>query len=463
MRWRLFSAFAVLIIVTLAVFGALVSQNILDTLQTFAMRGGFIGADRLVVSLEEHFSVHGSWDGIEVLFSRGYESSDGQANRKGPEMGTGTGSPQASGFIIADQFGIPVFTNSEGVMPDKLTAQEVAGSILLYNEDAIIGYLLPPQNQTYPANILDTTFTTLLEDALIPTILIAGALAFGLSILIAYLLLRPVQTLTSAANKLAQGDLSQRVPVNGKDEISTLARTFNHMAASLEKAETNRRALTADIAHELRTPLAVQRANLEALQDGVYPLTEENLIPLVEQNKLLTQLVEDLRTLAQADSDSLFLEIHPLNPITLFKQIVENFQPQADKLKVGLAFTDPENCSTIQADARRINQVVNNLINNALQHTPEGGQVFLNLACYADEIVLTVSDTGPGIPPEALAQIFDRFFRTDHSRARLIGGSGLGLTIARQLTQAHGGSLTAANHPGGGAEFTLRFPIRERA
>ena len=158
--------------------------------------------------------------------------------------------------------------------------------------------------------------------------LVAGALALVLAIGLAYTLLRPVQALTEAAQKLAEGDLSHRVDVHGEDEMATLGYTFNQMADSLQKAEEARRAMTADIAHELRTPLAVQRANLEALQDGVYPLTADNLAPVIEQNHLLTHLVDDLRTLALADAGQIELQRTPTDLVSLVGRVVERFLPQ---------------------------------------------------------------------------------------------------------------------------------------
>lgn len=459
MRWRLFLAFTLIIVITLGIFGALIRQRTFAAVETFAQRGGFIGADRLVADLENYYHANQTWEGVEALFqNEPFGAGEGEGNRRGPMMGAGPGFAKP-GYVLVDPAFQALYSNLEDFNPQDLSEDVLARRIPLNDDGQVVGYLLPAQNSPDPEDIRNSTFSSLLQNALLLTILIAGFLALGFSVLLAYFLLRPVNNLTAAANQLAAGDLSQRVPVRGDDELSTLARTFNHMAASLEKVEANRRALTADIAHELRTPLAVQRANLEALQDGVYPLTQDNLAAILDQNKLLTQLVEDLRTLAQADSDTLELEIHPVNPEKFFSQIVENFQPQAAKRNLRLTMQVEEPCPSIDVDARRINQVVNNLLDNAFQHTPDGGEITLTVACRPNSFTLTVHDTGPGIPPDALPHIFDRFFRADQSRARIEGGSGLGLTIARRLVQAHGGALSAANHPEGGAVFTLTLPL----
>jgi signal transduction histidine kinase len=256
--------------------------------------------------------------------------------------------------------------------------------------------------------------------------------------------MRPINELTRAAEQLGKGDLTQRVQVHGNDEFAMLGRTFNQMAESLKNAEESRRAMTADIAHELRNPLAVQRANLEALQDGIYPLTAENL------------------ELAMADAGQLGLDLTQVDLLALTNRIVERYQPGALEQGVILTLdsgtTDSENRYEIVADAMRVEQILGNLISNALRYSPEGGKIRIRLAETPESVRLTIYDGGPGIPDEALPYIFDRFYRADRSRSRTDGGSGLGLAIARQLTEAHGGMLTAANHPEGGAVFTLSLP-----
>jgi signal transduction histidine kinase len=274
------------------------------------------------------------------------------------------------------------------------------------------------------------------------------------------------------------------VRASGNDELAELGRSFNSMADSLQQAEDSRRALTADIAHELRTPLAVQRANLEALQDGVYPLTPENLTPVLEQNLLLTRLVDDLRTLALADAGQLTLERTPTDVTALVQRVVERFQSQASARRIDLGFDPGQERKrtmgdiniaatpplSLDIDPQRIEQILSNLLSNSLRYTPDGGRITVHIApVQASRDLLTVTgapggvqisvhDSGPGIPPEALPHVFERFYRVDRSRSRSEGGSGLGLAIARQLAEAHGGSLIAGNHPQGGAVFSLSLP-----
>ena len=219
--------------------------------------------------------------------------------------------------------------------------------------------------------------------------------------------------------------------------------------------------MTADIAHELRTPLAVQRAQLEALQDGIYPLTMDNLQPLVEQNIQLSRLVDDLRTLALADSGELVLERETVDLQAEITRAVNAIQPQAEINNIQVECIPaacPEDMQP-SVDSGRLQQILGNLLNNAIRHTPEGGLIRVENGCESGRAWIKVADSGQGIPEESLPHVFERFYRADRSRSRTDGGTGLGLAIARQLAEAHHGTLTAANLPTGGAVFTLTFPL----
>ncbi len=231
------------------------------------------------------------------------------------------------------------------------------------------------------------------------------------------------------------------------------------MAGSLEQAERRRRELTAEIAHELRNPLAVIQARIEGLIDGIYPLSQDELRPALDQSHLLNRLVEDLRLLALADEGHLELDRRPLDVNRWLGELVEAYRPKADRARIELVFKEeaPEG-THLQADAERLSQVVGNLIDNALRHTPVGKSVYVGVGVSAGEVVIRVQDQGAGIDPQDLPHIFSRFYRADGSRSRLEGGSGLGLAIARKLVEAHGGNIATGNVDGGGAEFIVRIP-----
>jgi signal transduction histidine kinase len=360
-------------------------------------------------------------------------------------------------FRLADEQGKVLVDTFDPEPTSLLDAEQLEQAIPLRNGKVVVGYLLPEGGMGF--NQADQT---LLLNRLSRAGLIAALVAVGISLVLAlllsYRLLLPVHALTQAAGRLAQGDLSQRVQVKGNDELAQLGQAFNHMAESLQKSEENRRAMTADIAHELRTPLAIQRAHLEAFQDGIYPPTYENLNSVLEQNLLLTRLVDDLRTLALADAGQLSLDFQPVDLVAIAQGSIDQFALQAEARQVKLQLDSRGQCHPIVADPARLGQILGNLLSNALRYTSTGGQITMTVNCLDEAVKLTVHDSGPGIPEESLPHIFERFYRGDRSRNRSEGGSGLGLAIARQLAQAHGGDLTASNHPQGGAIIILSLP-----
>jgi len=450
MRLRLVLSYALVVLVTIVSILLLVRQGAAREVGNYMTRAA-MGLDDLAAELEVYYQQNGSWEGATTLLAN-------HAGGRGMGQGMMMGRPH---LRLADARG-NVVADSRDEPSGKLTSTERGAAIVLQTERGeVIGYLVAEassgmmQVRSNEQQLLDR----LVRAAWIAAT-IAGCLALLLALLLSYGLLQPVVDLTRAAVKMANGDLSQRVQVKRKDELGTLGTAFNHMASSLQRAEQNRRAMTADIAHELRTPIAIQRAHLEALQDGVYPLTAENLQPVLDQTELLARLVDDLRTLALADSGELKLEMAPLNLSQLAQRVIERFRPEAEMRGVNLVLAGaPSGPVTIRGDANRIEQVLNNLLSNALRHTPSGGQVSLRIDLKDSWVETHLADTGPGIPPESLPRVFERFYRADKSRSREEGGTGLGLAIARQLAVAHGGDIRAANRPGGGAEFTVRLPV----
>lgn len=271
----------------------------------------------------------------------------------------------------------------------------------------------------------------------------------------------PLSETMKAADALAVGDLSARVPVEGSGEFRRLARSFNQMAKALETADLQRRELLADIAHELRTPLTIIQGNLEGLRDGVYEATPEQLDLILDETHKLGRLVSDLLLLALAETGQLDLDLQWLDVPQLLRDGREAFARQADEAEITLAVHSPEALPPLLADPQRMAQVLGNLVTNALRHTPAGGRVVLgaSLAPGGRVVELYVADTGEGISPEDLPHLFDRFYRTDKSRARASGGAGLGLAIAKQLVEAHGGRIRADSKVGEGTTVTLSLPI----
>jgi len=292
----------------------------------------------------------------------------------------------------------------------------------------------------------------------------AGISAAAVGTLLVWLLSRrtlaPLQALGAAARRLGRGDLSQRAETTGPTEIRELAHSFNVMAEGLEEAERQRRNLTADVAHELRTPLSNIQGYLEAIRDGLIDPSPETIGTIHEQALHLSRLVEDLRLLAQVEAGALQLQISPTRVEELLQSSVEAVRPRADAKGINLSLDVDASLPTLDLDATRISQVIGNLLENAITHTPEDGRVAVSAHTADDTIEVAVSDTGSGISSEDLPRLFDRFYRADPSRDRSTGGAGLGLTIARRLAEAHGGAIEAQSELGRGSRFTIQLPVR---
>jgi len=252
-----------------------------------------------------------------------------------------------------------------------------------------------------------------------------------------------------------------RADARGNDEIAQLAHTFNDMAASLERAEDARRSQTADIAHELRNPLAVLQGTLEALADGVYAPTPESLQPALDQVRTLNRLVDDLRTLALADAGRLDLQSAPVDISALVSSSLDAFREALRARSISVTAQIDEPLPPIQGDYVRLTQVMTNVLSNAAQHLPAGCAVVVETVAAADGVRVRVSDNGPGVPDADLPQLFERFWRGDPSRSRRTGGAGLGLAIARRIVEAHRGRINAEKTPGGGLTLTVWLPADE--
>ena len=272
--------------------------------------------------------------------------------------------------------------------------------------------------------------------------------------------LAPVHALTAVARRLGRGDFSQRVPARGRDEVGELGSSFNEMARALERAEQQRRTMTADIAHELRTPLSNVRGYLEAIRNGIVAPDAPIIDTLYEQTLHLSRLVEDLRLAAIVEAGALRLERGLVRIQEIAKDTVEAFRTRASERRLTLTLDARQDLPEVSADRTRLHQIVANLLENALTHTPEGGRITVSAGLAEDGWVrLEVADSGPGIPPDEIPLIFDQFYRVDPSRTRETGGAGLGLTIVKRLVEAHGGRVSAESEIGLGTRISVEMPV----
>ena len=256
---------------------------------------------------------------------------------------------------------------------------------------------------------------------------------------------------------MAAGQLKQQVAVTSRDELGELAGAFNQMSADLDRLQRSRRRMTADIAHDLRNPLTVIGGYVESMREGVLDATPERLDAMQMEVKHLERLVDDLRTLSQAESGELSLNREAVSPVRLLERMRQSYQPLADKQAITLRLDAGPGLHEIDADPDRMAQVLGNLISNALRYTPEHGEIVLGAQEDSSSVALTVADNGQGIPPEALPHVFDRFYRANSARTRA-DKSGLGLAIARSIVEAHGGCITAESLPGVGTTMKITLP-----
>ena len=271
----------------------------------------------------------------------------------------------------------------------------------------------------------------------------------------------PLAAVMAAADAVADGDLTVRVPVKGPRDFARLSISFNRMVQELQRSDQQRRNLTADVAHELRTPLHIIQGNLEGILDGVYQPKEDHIQATLDEARHLVRLVDDLQTLSLAESGQISLKKETVNLVELLADVVTSFSPraEAEHIKLELEAQGEPAVLTITADSGRLDQVLGNLVSNAIRHTPADGAITLSAEPVDGGVCLRVSDTGEGIPGEDLPFIFDRFWRGDRSRAHKGGAtSGLGLAISKQLVQAHGGRIRVESEPGKGTTFVIDLP-----
>ena len=307
---------------------------------------------------------------------------------------------------------------------------------------------------------LDMAFHTATLISLAVAVAASLATALLLSSVISARVVQPVRALAAAAQRIAHSSHASRVPVRGTDELAQLADAFNEMAASLEHAAEIRRQLLADVAHELRTPLATVESYVEALADGVLATDEQNWSVIRSQTARLGRLVDDLQQVSRAEAHQLDLHPAPVPPGELVQNALSAARPAYAAKNVALKSEIQPNLSAVEVDAERIAEVLANLLANALRHTPPGGTVKASVGQQADQIEIAIADNGEGIDAEHLDRVFERFYRIDPARARASGGTGIGLAIVRAIIEAHGGTVLASSAGlGRGATFTLRLPI----
>ena len=409
----------------------------------------------IVTSLTNYYEQNGSWDGIEYIFLQTNE-------RPSPGQGFGPGNPnRIIPFTLIDADGTVIIASDKNRVGDQVSNEELELSIPITENDQVIGRLVPSRIP-FQGNQRELEFIERTNNTLIYGALIGAVIALFLGIFLSRTITRPIRELTQATHAVSDGDLTQQVSIRSKDELGELAKAFNKMSSELSRSVTSRKQMTADIAHELRTPLSLILGHAEAVHDGVLPPTKENFEIIREEAERLEHLVDDLRTLSLADAGELSISLQTVEPGRLLQEVASLYQIQAQKKNIKLDLDIASPLPTLEVDPGRMTQVITNILDNAMRHTPENGQIRLSAIKVGKYVELSIHDSGPGLSPEDAERIFERFYRADSSRQRQDGGSGLGLAIAKSIVQAHNGQLSAESDtaPVGGAGKGLKVIIR---
>ena len=398
----------------------------------------------LVTALQSYYEDRQSWDGVDA-FMTGVES----VFHFRPNDTTTLTLLDTDGNLIFGEMPGDDVSFAENV-PVVVDGQTVASLVVFRpHEEA------KPPAPGFPRLPLEP------EDVLLLVIFVGSGIGILFGVLMSRTLTAPLDDLTKAAQDIGAGDWARRVQVKGTEETRSLAQSFNTMIEKLQRTERLRRSLVADVAHELRTPITALQASIYAILDDAFPMTKTEIAGLYEQTRMLSRLVEDLHELSQAEARQLPLHRIPVDFSEVLPEFVAPFRPVAEGKGVRLALDVPSGLPPVQVDVERINEVLHNLLNNALRHTPEGGTITIQ-ARSGENLQIAVQDTGEGITAEHLPNVFERFYRADYGRSRQAGGTGLGLAIAKAIIEAHDGEISVSSPgiPGQGTTFTIQLPVQ---
>lgn len=397
----------------------------------------------LAAQLQDYYREAGGWQDAEAPFNR----------ERFPH-----GKTRPLFFAIADEEGNIVVEGAGYRAGEKISPQTLKNGRALEVEGKTVGVLLfdaPPERSPLEDEFIRRVGISIFLSAL-------GALsaAFILGLILSRAITKPVLELTAATRDVAGGNLGRRVAVRSNDEIGELAASFNKMSADLERSLSLRKQMTADIAHELRTPLSLIIGHAEAVHDGVLPPSVENFEIIREEAERLEKLVNDLRTLSLADAGELSAEFQRADVNELLRDLRAHYLTPFSTKRLALELETDSAPLEANLDPMRIAQALSNILDNALRYAPEGGRVVLSARRIQNEIEISVADNGEGVAPEEAARLFERFYRADEARAREDGGSGLGLAIAKSIVETHGGRIWAESEKGKGLRVFIRLPAR---
>ena len=402
----------------------------------------------IVVAYSNYYQQHGSWNGISNA------KLIPQQQQPQPQFDQGP-------FTVVDNTTDQVVLAGEGYQTGMvISPSNISSGIPIQANNKVVGILLI-NRPVYRIGSPGSTFLDRFNLQILLSGLTAIAVALLLSIILSRTITRPIRELTSATRFVAEGNLGQQVPVRSRDELGQLATSFNTMSADLARSLNLRRQMTADIAHELRTPVSIILGHAEAIHDGVLPASAETFEIIREESERLEHLVDDLRTLSMADAGELKLVTRPCSPQKLLHDVQKIYNHQAKQKKITLSTNAAADLPEIEVDPQRMKEVFSNIVDNALRYTSENGHIVLSAEVVEDAIEMKIKDSGPGVAGDELDKIFERFYRTETSRTRDQGGSGLGFAIAKSIVERHNGRIWAESQPGQGLTVIIMIPIHQ--
>ncbi len=431
-------------------------------------------ADHLITYYQEN----GSWENVDDVFREFYASNP--VGNQGGSQGTGsegaglqgTGSqgrnpnrpgesqPPLPPFVLADRSGLIVggITNHPGFeLGSSLPDKEIENSLALEIEGEVRGYLAAVPI-TPNRNIIQQTFLETVQQGLLISSLATLLIALVLGGILIISFTRPIRKLVDATERVASGELGYQVAIKSNDELGRLADSFNSMSQDLKNADRSRKQMTADIAHDLRTPLSILHGYTEAMNEGKLEGTPEIYGVMHQQAQHLNYLIDDLRTLSLLDSEELSFQTQNIDPAIILHQTLAAFQPLGQEKRLTISLDVQDQLQRLNLDPDRLTQILGNLVSNAVNVLPEGGRIWIKAWNEEDQVAIEIRDDGRGISAEDLPHIFDRHYRVDKSRSRRPRSSGLGLAITKKLVEAQGGVISAWSEVGQGTSFRIHFP-----
>lgn len=438
LKLKLLASFFLVIAIGVGTIAYIASNSAINQFDRYVSRDQAERYQRLALTFSNYYRYMGSWDEVSDLTAKVSEMYNER-------------------IVLTDPSSVVIGDTSEKLIGEEISSDWSNKSVTINLGDFAIGKIYIRTQQRSP---LQETFINSVNKSVLTGGIIAGIVGIVLALLFSRNILKPIRELTEATKKMQQGELDQRVDTSSGGEIGKLGDSFNELARRLKEQKTLREEMVSDVAHELRNPLSNIQGYLEGLREGMIDPTKQVFETLHQQSLVLNRLVNDLRDVNRAKAGKLNLDKKSLVLEDIISREIKALKAKAEENEVEIS-KNLNGSNLIEADPERISQVVRNLLDNAITHTPKEGEIKIETRTSSEEVITTVMDDGAGIPEEDLPYIFDRFYRVDKSRSRGTGGTGLGLTIAKEIIESHGGKITAKSREGEGSKFEFTIPLPE--